>query len=66
MATVHIVDDDAGSDCDKPRLLQAAGYDVVVYRSAEELPARLPELSEPVFLQPTLRDGAILGVEPGE
>ena len=47
MTIVHIVDDDASVRTAISRLLQAAGYDVVVYESAEELLARLPEQSEP-------------------
>jgi FixJ family two-component response regulator len=47
MATVHIVDDDASVRTAISRVLQGAGYDVAVYESAEQLLARLPELSEP-------------------
>ena len=47
MTTVHIVDDDASVRTAIGRVLEAAGYDVAVYKSAEELLARLPELSEP-------------------
>ena len=47
MTIVHIVDDDASVRTAISRLLQAAGYDVAVYESAEELLARLPEQSEP-------------------
>ena len=47
MTIVHIVDDDASVRTAISRLLQAAGYDVAVYESAEQLLARLPEQSEP-------------------
>jgi FixJ family two-component response regulator len=47
MTTVHIVDDDASVRTATSRLLQAAGYDVAVYESAEQLLARLPEQGEP-------------------
>jgi FixJ family two-component response regulator len=47
MTTVHIVDDDALVRMATSRLLQAAGYDVAVYESAEQLLARLPEQGEP-------------------
>src|SRR5215469_17736511 len=47
MTIVHIVDDDESVRTATSRLLQAAGYDVAVYESAEQLLARLPELREP-------------------
>ena len=47
MAIIHIVDDDAAFRKATSRLLRAAGYDVEVYESAEQLLARLPVQSEP-------------------
>jgi len=46
MTTVHIVDDDESVRTAISRVLQGAGYDVALYKSAEQLLARLPELSE--------------------
>jgi len=47
MPIVHIVDDDSSFRTAASRLLRAAGYDVAVYESAEQLLARLPEITEP-------------------
>ena len=46
MAIIYIVDDDAAFRKATSRLLRAAGYDVEVYESAEQLLARLPVQSE--------------------
>ena len=46
MTIVHVVDDDASVRTAISHVLQGAGYDVALYKSAEQLLARLPELSE--------------------
>jgi len=46
MTTVHIVDDDVSVRTAISRVLQSAGYDVALYKSGEQLLARLPEPSE--------------------
>ena len=43
---VHVVDDEPSVRKAVSRLLRAAGYDVAIYESAEQLLDRLPEKSE--------------------
>ena len=40
---VHIVDDDASFRTTTGRLLRVCGYEVVMYKSAEQLLERLPD-----------------------
>ena len=46
-ALIHIVDDDASFRTTTGRLLQLCGYDVVMYKSAEQLLERLPDDAHP-------------------
>jgi FixJ family two-component response regulator len=46
LPTVHVVDDEPSVRKAVSRLLRAAGYDVAIYESAEQLLDRLPEKSE--------------------